>query len=70
MESGVRDPQIYKIENLLRLMARSAYVVDGTGSGSCPIMVFCISGDEPPGSVTTILITVHIVCSELWYHLI
>jgi hypothetical protein len=25
--------------------------VDGTGSGSCPVAGFCVSGVEPSGSV-------------------
>jgi hypothetical protein len=30
--------------------------VDGTGSGSCPIAGFGISGVEPWGSATTVLV--------------
>jgi hypothetical protein len=31
--------------------------VDGTGSGSCPMAGFGVSGVEPLGSATTVLIT-------------
>jgi hypothetical protein len=30
--------------------------VDGTGSGSCPVTSFAISGVEPWGSATTVLV--------------
>jgi hypothetical protein len=33
--------------------------VDGTGSGSCPMTGFGISGVEPSGSATTMLVTAH-----------
>jgi len=36
--------------------------VDGTGSGSCPMAGFGISGVEPSGSVTTSLLNNN-VCS-------
>jgi len=28
--------------------------VGGTGSGSCPVAVFGVSGVEPPGSITRV----------------
>jgi hypothetical protein len=31
--------------------------VDGTGSGSCPVAGFGISGVEPSGSSTTVLVS-------------
>jgi len=31
--------------------------VDGTGSGSCPVAGFGISGVEPSGSATTVLVS-------------
>jgi hypothetical protein len=30
--------------------------VDGTGSGSCPVVGFGISGVEPSGSATAVLV--------------
>jgi hypothetical protein len=36
--------------------------VDGTGSGSCPMADFGISGVQPSGSATTALFTLYLSC--------
>jgi len=39
--------------------------VDGTGSGSCPVAGFGISGVETSGSATTVLVSIIIINTNM-----
>jgi hypothetical protein len=41
--------------------------VDGTGSESCPVVGFGISGVEPWGSAITVLDLMEIGCEDGWW---